>query len=412
MPKRRIPTHPNVDRLRNEAKTMLTRYRQRDPEAIADFERFNPHDISPDNAQLSDAQLTLARSYDYPSWPRLISGATLCRAIHEGDLTTIEQVIRDQPFLLNEGLRGQTTLATWGTPVKAATALKNQDVVDLLVRLTGVDQETAMAQAISHGLEQLWDWSTDDHGNPLPGAIMHPCEMVDDVNMRFLLSRGVEISDEHGDRYAPVGIILQTYGRNPLGKHGCLQLCIEHGLELPDTPMMAFHRGRIDLLEAHLKRDPGMLTRCWTSEDIFPTRYGCRSEPEGAGLCGTPVIGGTLLHLCGEYGEVDIARWLLDQGADPNIPAAVDSDGFGGQTPLFNCMVTLERSNAGRIARMLLDAGADVHATANMRKQLLFAPDETMHKYPNVTPLEWGEKFHAPNIVSRDVMKLIRAKIG
>jgi len=30
---------------------------------------------------------------------------------------------------------------------------------------------------------------------------------------------------------------------------------VEHGLELPDTPTMALHRGRIDLLEEHLRRD-------------------------------------------------------------------------------------------------------------------------------------------------------------
>ncbi len=35
---------------------------------------------------------------------------------------------------------------------------------------------------------------------------------------------------------------------------------VEHGLELPDTPVMALHRGRIDLIEAHLSRDPDLLT--------------------------------------------------------------------------------------------------------------------------------------------------------
>ena len=32
---------------------------------------------------------------------------------------------------------------------------------------------------------------------------------------------------------------------------------MKHGLNLPDTPVMALHRGRIDLLEKHLSADPG-----------------------------------------------------------------------------------------------------------------------------------------------------------
>src|SRR5215831_21005720 len=38
--------------------------------------------------------------------------------------------------------------------------------------------------------------------------------------------------------------------------------------------------------------------------------------------------------------EIEIARWLIDHGADVNAKAAVDGDGFGGHTRLFGCVVS------------------------------------------------------------------------
>jgi hypothetical protein len=55
---------------------------------------------------------------------------------------------------------------------------------------------------------------------------------------------------------------------------------------------------------------------------------------------GTPVDGGTLLHLAIYWDELDMATWLVDRGADPNARAAIDADGFGGFTPLFNSVVS------------------------------------------------------------------------
>ena len=51
---------------------------------------------------------------------------------------------------------------------------------------------------------------------------------------------------------------------------------VQHGLELPDTPVMALHRGRIDLLEEHLRRDPGLLRRTFSHREIYPAEMGCK----------------------------------------------------------------------------------------------------------------------------------------
>lgn len=101
---------------------------------------------------------------------------------------------------------------------------------------------------------------------------------------------------------------------------------------------MAVHRGRIDLLEDHLRRDPMLLRRTFSLAEIYPPELGCGPDLS-YGLHGTPLEGSTLLHICVEYDEIEIARWLIEHGADVNARAEVDSEGFGGHTPLFGCVV-------------------------------------------------------------------------
>ena len=41
---------------------------------------------------------------------------------------------------------------------------------------------------------------------------------------------------------------LETYTRHAAGKHRILEVMAAQGVPLPDTPAMAVHRGRLDLL--------------------------------------------------------------------------------------------------------------------------------------------------------------------
>src|SRR5262249_38289501 len=116
-----------------------------------------------------------------------------------------------------------------------------------------------------------------------------------------------------GDGLAPGALLLDPYARTPAGKHQCLELCAQRGVELPDTPVMALYRGRIDLLDEHLRRDPGLLTRTFTHREIYPSELGCHAD-ESLALHGTPVAGTTLLHLCVEFLELEVARWLIERG--------------------------------------------------------------------------------------------------
>jgi hypothetical protein len=250
------------------------------------------------------------------------------------------------------------------------------------------------------------------------GGVMGCCETVNAEGMRLLLDLGAELKGEDGDPNAPVALLLQTYSRNPQGKHSCLDMVVAHGVPLPDTAPMAVHRGRIDLLEAHWQRDPELLRRAFSHQEIYPLEVGCNADPTFA-LHGTPLAGTTLLHFCIEFDEIEIARWLMERGADVNAKAEVDAEGFGGQTPIFHCVVNdsylCGRQRDGEFVRLLLDHGADVNARASLRKELRFLPDTSLHEYRDVTPLSWGERFHGEryhNWVNKQAMELIAARGG
>ena len=116
-----------------------------------------------------------------------------------------------------------------------------------------------------------------------------------------------------------------------------LEVMAPQGVPLPDTPAMAVHRGRLDLLQEHLRRNPAVLGRALAIDDIYPMALGCH-EDRNLALHGAPLDGATLLHMAVEYQDLDVAQWLIEHGADVNARAAVDRSGFGGHTPIFNCV--------------------------------------------------------------------------
>ena len=89
----------------------------------------------------------------------------------------------------------------------------------------------------------------------------------------FALEIGCPVVDRDGKRLAPVDVVLETDSRNPEAKHAILEMYVQHGLVLPDTPVMALHRGRIDLLEEHLRRDPNLLKRTFVTRKFIHLKW-------------------------------------------------------------------------------------------------------------------------------------------
>jgi hypothetical protein len=417
---RRLPVRPHLAQLEQHAAELLAAVRARRSEAVAEFARHAPA-CAPAGATLDDAREVVAKAHGAQDWARLVDAVRLADAIWDDDLDAVRALIDARPALLREHVLIRTD-SNWGPPMTYAANLGRDRLIRFLRDRGATDLESALGRAALQGQIATADLLYEMAGRPpVPGdALGGPAYTLNVEGTAAMLRFGAAAVDGDGRRLAPVDVVLQTDGRNPVAKHAILEMYAAQGLVYPDTPVMALHRGRLDLLERHLERDPGLLTRTFAHREIYPAEMGC-GDPLDATV-GTPLDGTTLLHLCVEYDELEIARWLLERGMDANLRARVGPSGFGGYTPLFNTVVSqpnfwMNYSGRGPLAapfaELLLERGGDPNARASIWKRLHPGHgDPARHDYRDVTPLSWGRRFHAPVFVSEPALRLIEAAGG
>jgi hypothetical protein len=401
---RRLPVRPNLDQLKHQAKDLL-----------ADLRASNP------GAKLADAQLALAREYQASSWTRLSHAVQLANAIWDDDLETVRALVVGNPQLIHEHVLIRTN-SNWGPPMTYAANLGRDEIIRLLHRHGAKDLESAAGRAALQGKADTVRMIYGLAGRPPLEklTLAGPAYTLSVEGTAVLLTLGARLVGPNGVDHNSVEHLLGTDSRNPPAKHRILEMWIEHGFQPPDTPVMALHRGRIDLLETHLARDPDLLTRTFDIADVFPLAPACSRDPYTAQ--GTPVHGTTLLHLAAYFDELEIAAWLLDRGMSPDARAAIDADGFGGYTALFSTAVSQRNfwvnygkgePDEARCTRLLLDRGADPNVRASLRQRLEQGHGGgPLREYRDVTPLAWGERFEPKIFVSRETLRLIEARGG
>ena len=380
-----LPVRPNLDQLKHQAKDLLKAYRAGAVQAAADFAAFHPDKVAPAHAKLADAQLVVARGYQASSWTRLVQACQLINAIWNDDPEAVERLVNANPNLLTDtaDVHGEN----WGPPLRSAAGLNRHRIARKLDELG--------AAGLAHAFERA---GLRDRLQEALGGAAYTLSVRD---TEFLVRMGAQVRQGAG---TPVETVIGSDSRRPADKRRILAIYEEHGYVYPGTPVMAFHRGRFDLLEQQLARDPGLLARTFAIEEIFPREVGCGQPPYEA--MGTPVDGGTLLHLAVYWDELDMATWLLDHGADPNARAALDADGFGGFTPLFGSVVSQAgfwinyphgrefRPGDAAFTELLLSRGADPGVRASIRMRLGEGHGDTrLREFRDLTPLEWGQRF-------------------
>ncbi len=423
MPVRRLPVRPNLEQLQRQAKEFLRAIHAGDAAAIAELREYHPESIDPEHAKLADAQLALARSYQTSSWTRLVHAVRLAEAIWRDDIETVRELITQNPSLIREDVLIRTD-SNWGPPMTYAANLGRDNIIRLLHSHGATDLESAAGRAALQGhantVRMIWDLA----GRPAPETVgwglASTAYTLSVEGTAVLFALGIRVDGPHGADTNAIEHLLGTDSRNPPAKHRILEMWIEHGFQPPDTPVMALHRGRIDLLEEHLARDPDLLTRTFDIVDVYPLAPACSRDPYVAQ--GTPVHGTTLLHLAAYFDELEIAEWLLDRGMDPDVPAAIGDDGFGGYTALFSTVVSQHnfwvnygkgRPDDATFTKLLLDRGANPNARASIRAGLEKGHGGgPIREYPNVTPIGWGEQYHSKIFVSRESLRLLEARGG
>lgn len=103
-PTRTLSRQPDLEQLRRQAKELLAAFKQGVAEAVAEVNA-HYHGADPATFALHDAQLVLARSYGYDSWPKLkafVDGANVQRlteAVSADDVPLVRALLKARPEL-------------------------------------------------------------------------------------------------------------------------------------------------------------------------------------------------------------------------------------------------------------------------------------------------------------------------
>ncbi len=172
-----------------------------------------------------------------------------------------------------------------------------------------------------------------DFDNLLAAFELHSVERI-----RAILDSGFDARTPVCGK-TPINHLLEMYFRSDRLPE-CLNLLLERGAVLDDPKIEAVLLNDAAALEAAVKSDVGLLE--------YKTSLNCAF---------TPLVGASLLHVAAEYGNLAVARKLLELCANVDARAALDDFGMNGHTPLFHTV----NSNANRSAAvlsLLLAAGA------------------------------------------------------
>ena len=162
---------------------------------------------------------------------------------------------------------------------------------------------------------------------------LHSVERIQSV-----LDAGLDL--RHAIRGKPPATWLtEMYSRGD-GFAKCLRLLLDRGAVLDDPILAPVLLNDVDQLAVAIRATPSLLQHRTSMMSAF-----------------TPLRGATLMHVAAEFGHSDVARVLVDMGADVNATAAVDEFGLNGHTPIFHTVNSIHNIGAP-ILRMLLQAGA------------------------------------------------------
>lgn len=138
---------------------------------------------------------------------------------------------------------------------------------------------------------------------------------------------------------SPVNWLTEMYSRGD-NFPGCLRVLLDRGAVLDDPVIAPVLLNDGEELAAAIRATPALLNHRTTMVSAF-----------------TPLVSASLLHVAAEYGNANVARVLIEMGADVNAKASIDEYGLNGHTPLFHT-VNSSHNRSAPILKMLLEAGA------------------------------------------------------
>jgi ankyrin repeat protein len=384
---RTLPDHPNLRHLKDQAKDLLK---------------------AGDARSIADAQLKIARDYGFPSWPKLKAHVDLLEetgqlkdAIDRNDLPLVQSMMlhnralhraplgyaNDGPLTWVAECRvprtppHKTRLAMAKWMIEAGSDVHQGGDAPLMRAALSSDRIPMMELLVAYGADVNAAW----HGSyPI---LFAACETLSPGSLNLLLEHGADPNCGDEASWKARGIphpgtaldyLLGTYVRDAEMLSACIEILLRAGGKSKhESPaVLAVVRGRMAELAELLDENPDLVHQRFPGLDFGTTAARMLT-----------LRGGTLLHVAAEFQNLHAARLLLDHGADVNATAMVDETGVGGQTPIFHA-ATQPEDGGLLLVQLLVDRGADLTIRARIPGHYE-APGEVME----CTPLEYALRF-------------------
>ncbi len=374
--------HPDLQQLRRQAKELLEAFRAGEANPTAEVNaRFRKPD--PADFALHDAQLVLARSYGFDSWPKLkayVDGVNVKRladAVRAGDAGRVRAMLRVRPELVNMDMAENDEHRA----IHYAVFARSPEMVRVLME-HGADARagiyphrratTAHTVAVERGYAEIAAIIEEEEARRRGSATPAPDELAglmlagDESRSLAMLESDPALAGARIRDGRPLLHIAAAMANDRL-----TAWLLAHGADVnargPDGLTALDHAARAGLEGQRValllrQHGAGMTPRgavALGDADWLRARHGDGKIKEPRDW-----RGGDLLTLAVKHDRPEILKLLLDFGFDPNETFRFEMDDpvYSQGSPLWHC------ADAGKIAmaEMLLERGADpnVHVYA------------------------------------------------
>ncbi len=324
--KRQLPPRPNLEQLKNQAKTLLKAHRAADPEALESVRENHPRLRNSSAAvvanfrlTLADAQLVIAREYGFTTWARLKAHVaaqrpdeslsetveSLRQAAGHGDVARLDELLEAHPGLIDEpggpGVRTALHQAVFG---------KSESAVRLLL------ERGANPNIRCEG----------DNAYPLHFAVEKNLVSI----IHLLVEHGADTVGE-GD-YHELGVLgWATAWEYLRADPETVNYLLAHGAR--HNIFSAVAMGETETIRELVRRTPGDLEKRMNGTLMrrMPLHLAVMKKQHpslvalldlGANTESLDEAGLTALDQAALLGEADLAGILLERGAKVRLPAA------------------------------------------------------------------------------------------